>query len=100
MHEILGGKKETGYIGILPLIQEFMTVKNYSIDHMNEINMYLNFLLARAKGEIKTDAKFIRDFITQHPKYMKDSYVPDEIMYELLKTIDSMSRDDYNLSLF
>jgi glutamate--cysteine ligase catalytic subunit len=100
LHEILAGKPETGYVGLLPLMYEFMKVKNFSMDQVNEIRMYLDFLLARAKGEIKTDAKFIRDFIASHPTYEKDSYVRDETMFDLLRTIDSMSRDDSNLSLF
>lgn len=30
LHEILGGKQEIGYIGILPLIERYMDVKNYT----------------------------------------------------------------------
>jgi glutamate--cysteine ligase catalytic subunit len=100
LHEILAGKPELNYVGIYPLIDEFMAIKNYSADQKMEVKMYLDFLLARAKGEVKTDAKFIRDFVMNHEKYEKDSYVRDEIMFDLLKTIDTMSRDDYNMRLF
>jgi glutamate--cysteine ligase catalytic subunit len=100
MHEIFKGKSEVGYYGLFPLFDEFMKVKNFPMDKQMEIKIYLDFLMARAKGEVKTDARFIREFVMNHPKYEKDSVVSDPIMYDLLKTIDSMSRDDYSLNLF
>jgi len=35
----------------------------YSEEHISQINYYLDFLKARAKGDVPTGAKFIRDFI-------------------------------------
>lgn len=84
IHEILEGKPEIGYIGLFKLFEEFMKVKNFAADKVAEIRMHLDFLLARAKGEVKTDAKFIRDFVTSHPDYKQDSNVSDKIMFDLL----------------
>jgi len=100
LHEVFKGKPEIGFVGLYPLFREFMKIKDYSIDQQIEINMYLDFLMGRAKGEVKTDAKFIRDFIQNHEKYEKNSYVCDVVMRDLLKMIDTMSRDDYALNLF
>jgi len=35
--------------------------------------------MARAKGEIPTGARFIRDYIAQHPLYKKDSIITTEL---------------------
>jgi glutamate--cysteine ligase catalytic subunit len=69
IHELLEGKPSVGYYGLYPLFEEFMTLKKFPQEKKQEINMYLQFLLARAKGEVKTDAKFIRDFVMNHPDY-------------------------------
>lgn len=58
--------------------------------------MYLDFLCKRARGLIPTDAKFIRDFVLQHPKYQRDSVVTNEIAYDLVCMIDSLESGDPN----
>jgi glutamate--cysteine ligase catalytic subunit len=37
-----------------------------------------------------TPASWIRQFITSHPSYKKDSAVTDEINYDLVKAVDEM----------
>lgn len=55
--------------GLITLCQEYMSVKQWSQIHQDKINTYMNFLVRRSKGEVPTDAKFIRDFVTKHPAY-------------------------------
>lgn len=45
--------------------------------------MYLNFLADRSKGKILTDAKFMRNYVLNHPGYKKDSLLTDEILYDM-----------------
>ena len=63
IHEIFLGKKGTDFKGIMPVIKEFMKFKNYSEDNINQMNHFLDFIVARAKGDVPTGAKFIRDFV-------------------------------------
>jgi glutamate--cysteine ligase catalytic subunit len=60
---------------------------------VNRIRLFLDFLLARAKGEVKTGAKFIRDFVLSHPDYKNDSIVSEKISFDLMASIVSMSKD-------
>ena len=60
LHEVLGGKPEIGYTGLYTLIRKFMDIQNYSQEHRDQIEHILDFLLARAKGDVPTGAKFIR----------------------------------------
>lgn len=45
---------------------------------------YLEHLRKRAAGEIMTTAAWLRQFVTSHPAYKKDSVVTDEIAYDLV----------------
>jgi glutamate--cysteine ligase catalytic subunit len=65
----LEGKPELGVKGLLPLFEEFMTLQKYNKEHVEQVRTYMNFLLARAKGEVPTGAKFIREFVLNHPAY-------------------------------
>ena len=54
----------------------------------------LAFVMARAKGEIPTGARFIRDLVLQNPCYMKDSIVSEEVNNELIKQIVRLNLTD------
>lgn len=69
IHEILEGKPELNYKGLYPLIEEYMKIKGFTKEEVGNIRYYLSFLSARAKGEVPTDARFIRDFVLNHPSY-------------------------------
>jgi len=51
------------FIGLLPLIRKFMEVKKYSAKHKEQVEEILDFLMSRAKGEVPTGARFIRNYI-------------------------------------
>ncbi len=86
--EILEGKAAINYKGIFPLIEELIAEQPGSLEEKNKIREYLQFLKGRASGQYKTGAKFIRDFVLNHPNYKQDSIVTHEIAYDLLKYID------------
>jgi len=46
-----------------------MELKEYKPEHVQQIEHILNFLLARAKGDIPTGAKFIREVILNSEFY-------------------------------
>jgi glutamate--cysteine ligase catalytic subunit len=52
-----------------------MDIKEWSQNQKDETNKYLEFLRKRARGEIPTGARFIRDFVLNHPEYKKDSII-------------------------
>lgn len=87
--EILEGKPDLKFKGIYPLIEEFMADRKYSQDVIDKVRIYLRFILLRARGEIKTCARLIRDFVLSHPEYKHDSVVSNNIAYDLVKSIDS-----------
>lgn len=58
------------------------------------IERYLAFVAARASGEILTTATWLREQITSHPEYQHDSVVSEGIAFDLLKTVQQISRGD------
>ena len=93
IHEILAGKESINFKGIYPLIEEFMQDKNYNKEQVGEIRTFMNFLMERAKGEIITGARYMRDFVLNHPAYEKDSVVSNKISYDLMSSIVNMNND-------
>lgn len=70
--------------GLVKLFQEYMALKKWPEDQISETNTYLDFLSKRARGQIPTGAKFIRDFVLNHPHYKNDSILTPEIAYDLV----------------
>ena len=83
INEIFNGCEKYNYPG---LIVYFKKIMNFMFK-TNNMNNYIDFIEKRAKGEIWTDAKYIRNFVLNHEKYKKDSIVSDEINYDLIKHI-------------
>mmetsp|Transcript_1775 Transcript_1775/g.1953 ORF Transcript_1775/g.1953 Transcript_1775/m.1953 type:complete len:319 (+) Transcript_1775:972-1928(+) len=83
--DILQGNEEFGNIGLLSLIDEYMQINKFSEEDLKFYHKMIEFLLKRAKGEIKTGARFMRDLVLNHPEYEQDSVVNDHICYDLVK---------------
>ena len=85
INEILNGAKEYNYPGLIPVIKnEIKNNLNYTEEVRKDLLKYVEHMEKKAKGEIWTDAKYIRKFINEHPKYNKDSIITEEINYDLV----------------
>ena len=82
--EIFNGCKEYNYLEILHYLK-LISKEMFKAEKYCE--KYLGFLSKRASGELWTDAKYIRNFVKNHPKYKKDSIITEEINYDLIKHI-------------
>ena len=83
--EILNGAKEYYYPGLINVIKdEIKKNLDYNDIVKNEMLKFVNYIERKAKGEIWTDAKYIRKFVREHPKYNKDSIITEEINYDLI----------------
>lgn len=91
--EIINGK-ENEFPGLVPLIQKFLASLDIDVDTQCSIQQYLKLIQLRAKGELVTAARWIRDFVSKHPKYNFDSAVNEIINYDLLTTIDQITKGE------
>ena len=84
INEIFNGSKEYNYPGILNVIKNDI-INNYTdINKQKEMMKFITYLERKTKGELWTDAKYIRKFINDHPKYKKDSIINEEINFDLI----------------
>ncbi|KAM3966577.1 glutamate--cysteine ligase [Aphomia sociella] len=83
--EIVNGKDGV-FPGLIPLIESYLSGMDVDADTHCSVQQYLKLIQRRASGEISTMASWMRQFVTSHPQYNKDSVVTDKINYDLLKT--------------
>lgn len=77
--DILEGNEEIGNTGLMDLIYEYMDLHKFSEKDKHFYTTMLDFLVKRARGEIKTGARFMRDLVLTHPEYKQDSMVTNKI---------------------
>eukprot|EP00826_Nyctotherus_ovalis_P001664 TRINITY_DN10285_c0_g1_i4.p1 TRINITY_DN10285_c0_g1~~TRINITY_DN10285_c0_g1_i4.p1 ORF type:complete len:667 (+),score=151.12 TRINITY_DN10285_c0_g1_i4:66-2066(+) len=94
VEEILAGNKEIGYPGLLPLIEELLKEDAGSEEERAKVKGYMDFLLKRAQGKYKTGAKYIRDFVSKHPEYKQNSLINEQINYDLMCELESLTHAD------
>lgn len=90
INEIMNGCD--GFVGIIPIVVHYVESLNdgSNTDQIATIKKYLKLISDRASLKVQTMARFIRDFVSSHPKYNHDSVVSDEINYDLLKLLKEL----------
>jgi len=91
MDQIFNGTKS--FPGLLILIQEYLTNLDIDTDTACILKRYMGHLSDRACGNMRTNARYMRDFVTGHPDYLKDSVVSEKIQFDLLMAMDKIARD-------
>ncbi len=90
LNSIINGDEETGFPGLMGVVNAYLNSLNVDVCTKCEIRRYLDLIKYRARGDLVTPAAWIRNFITTHKAYKGDSVVSDEINYDLVKIIDEM----------
>jgi len=91
INEIINGTQ--GFPGLVPLVQNYLNSMDVDADTQCTLQQYLSLISRRAKGELMTAAKWMRDFVMTHPSYEHDSVVTEEINYDLLKRIAELTNN-------
>ncbi|KIM45296.1 hypothetical protein M413DRAFT_441977 [Hebeloma cylindrosporum] len=89
MKEIMNGKGDN-FPGLLALVDAYLETLEIELRDMEKIQQYLDFVRRRSDGRLLTPATWIRNFVTSHPDYRKDSVVSQTINYDLLVAVDEM----------
>jgi glutamate--cysteine ligase catalytic subunit len=85
IHEIFSGKGD--YPGLIPLVTHYCDNVNIDSETRSLVDEYLSLISKRASGELKTFARWQRDFVASHPDYKNDSIITPSINYDLITTI-------------
>lgn len=102
LDEIFNGKplcykgQQTGFAfpGLIPLMRGYLNA--LEIDSLTRIKLraYMDFVSERASGVLCTNAAFIREYIRCHPDYKRDSVVSEAITYDLMNTLQGITRGE------
>jgi len=93
--EIINGQaKDGGFPGLLPLIVTYLNSVNVDIETRCELDQYLELVKLRASGKLQTAATWIRQFIRTHPEYKGDSVISQHINYDLIKTVEKITKGE------
>ena len=96
------------FSGMKPLIAAYIELnekeieaesKKLGYDLKKRIWDVYGFYVARAKGEIMSNARFIRNFVLNHKAYKHDSLVCDEIVTDLLDKLFEIQQKDHSVEL-
>jgi glutamate--cysteine ligase catalytic subunit len=82
LYEIMAGKGS--FKGLAPLILTYLDLIKTDTATMKTIGNYLDFIVARASGELMTPAQWMRKFVREHPDYKGDSIVPQTVGADLM----------------
>ncbi|XP_048863260.1 glutamate--cysteine ligase catalytic subunit [Brienomyrus brachyistius] len=88
--EIINGK-EGVFQGLIPILNCYLENMEVDVDTRCTILNYLKLIKKRASGQLMTMAKWMRDFVSQHPQYKQDSVITDKINYDLLQKCDHIA---------
>jgi glutamate--cysteine ligase catalytic subunit len=80
--EILQGKGS--FRGLVPIILAYLDVIGTDSLTMRTVSTYLDFIVARAAGELLTPAAWMRKYIRSHPEYKHDGAVSERIAADLM----------------
>ncbi|XP_052665884.1 glutamate--cysteine ligase catalytic subunit isoform X1 [Harpia harpyja] len=80
---IINGK-EGVFPGLIPILNSYLENMEVDVDTRCTILNYLKLIKKRASGELMTVARWMREFIAQHPDYKQDSMITDEMNYSLI----------------
>merc|ERR1712110_968591 len=91
--EIFNGIPGSDYQGLIALVRDYLRGQDdVEADTMCTLSNYWQLLAQRASGKLKTNARWIRDFLRAHESYDQDSRVSEEAVYDLLVAIDQIQR--------
>ncbi|XP_078226827.1 glutamate--cysteine ligase catalytic subunit isoform X2 [Callithrix jacchus] len=89
---IINGK-EGVFPGLIPILNCYLENMEVDVDTRCSILNYLKLIKKRASGELMTVAKWMREFIGNHPDYKQDSVITDEMNYSLILKCNQIANE-------
>ncbi|XP_012874519.1 PREDICTED: glutamate--cysteine ligase catalytic subunit [Dipodomys ordii] len=89
---IINGK-EGVFPGLIPILNSYLENMEVDVDTRCSILNYLKLIKKRASGQLMTVARWMREFIANHPDYKQDSVVTDAMNYSLLMKCNQIANE-------
>ncbi|XP_036172237.1 glutamate--cysteine ligase catalytic subunit isoform X7 [Myotis myotis] len=85
--------QEGVFPGLIPILNSYLENMEVDVDTRCSILNYLKLIKKRASGELMTVAKWMREFIANHPDYKQDSVITDQINYSLILKCNQIANE-------
>ncbi|KJX96948.1 glutamate-cysteine ligase like protein [Zymoseptoria brevis] len=95
--EVINGTQDdaaNSFPGLIPLVELYLDSLNVDVETRCALARYLALIRGRADGTLWTAARWIREFVAKHEEYQRDSVVGDGIVYDLIKTVEGVARNE------
>ncbi|OQE91465.1 hypothetical protein PENNAL_c0009G09005 [Penicillium nalgiovense] len=89
--DIVNGCADGSFPGLIPLVESYLNSVNVDVETRCFLARYLDLIRKRADGTLWTGARWMREFVANHPSYKQDSVVSEEITYDLVKAVEEMT---------
>ncbi|EMP40238.1 Glutamate--cysteine ligase catalytic subunit [Chelonia mydas] len=89
---IINGKDGV-FPGLIPILNSYLENMEVDVDTRCTILNYLKLIKKRASGELMTVARWMREFIANHPDYRQDSVITDEMNYSLIRKCNQIAQE-------
>ncbi|KAL0257984.1 glutamate--cysteine ligase [Diplodia seriata] len=86
--------------GLVGLVERYMADEGFGVAEREKLQPYLDLVRGRASGRLCTTAWFMRDFVTRHPEYARDSQVSEKICFDLMQEVVQITNGKRDCGLF
>jgi glutamate--cysteine ligase catalytic subunit len=91
--EIVNGEDNpAGFPGLLALVWQYLDHTGVSIVEKAQLAPYLDLIERRANGTSPTPASWMREFVQQHEGYSRNSYVSEQVCYDMMQEISALNK--------
>ncbi|QKX56997.1 uncharacterized protein TRUGW13939_04105 [Talaromyces rugulosus] len=92
--DIINGSPDGTFPGLVPLVEFYLNSVNVDVETRCALARYLDLIRKRADGTLWTGAKWLREFVANHPDYHSDSVVSEKIAYDLVKAAHEITEKE------
>ncbi|XP_004410743.1 PREDICTED: glutamate--cysteine ligase catalytic subunit isoform X2 [Odobenus rosmarus divergens] len=85
--------KEAVFPGLIPILNSYLENMEVDVDTRCSILNSPPLIKKRASGELMTVARWMREFIANHPDYKQDSVITDEMNYSLILKCNQIANE-------
>ncbi|KAH7011892.1 glutamate-cysteine ligase-domain-containing protein [Ilyonectria destructans] len=87
VNDIINGSADGDFPGLIPIVESYLDSVNVDVSTRCQLATYLDLIGKRARGDLDTTARWIRNFVDTHPRYKHDSVVDEELNHDLIGAV-------------
>ena len=87
----MNGNSKKGSPGLVQIVHAYLDMLECGSTTRAKVNAYLGLIAARASGKLQPAATWLRNFVSAHAEYKRDSRLSEPIVSDLLRACDGIA---------